>query len=47
MLVNEIILNMLLAEPHSSLLMFPFPKPPDVSVLPVYKALSGFAKKIA
>ena len=29
-LVNEIMLNMLLAEPHSSLLMFLFPKPPDV-----------------
>jgi len=34
-LANEVILNILLAEPHSSLLMFPFPKPTDVSVLPV------------
>jgi len=34
-LLNEIILNILLIEPHNSLLMFPFPKPSNVSVLPV------------
>ena len=32
-LTNKIMLNMVLAEPHSSLLMFLFPKPLDVSVL--------------
>jgi len=26
---------MLLAEPHSSPLMFLFPKPPDMSILPI------------